>query len=120
LSHDGILNLPNLAIDIPDFFHTIYTHPDLVCICGEKDVINEMDKVSPFDIINCKHSALFYDTTLNLGDSYVCFIIQTCSFQGKSNYFCGPRLKIPSSSGPYFEICYKLAIALQYVLESRG
>jgi len=34
LSHDGILNLHDLAIDMPDFFHSIHTHPDIVCVCG--------------------------------------------------------------------------------------
>ena len=33
LSSDGLYNLHELALDLPDFIHTIRTHPDLVCVC---------------------------------------------------------------------------------------
>ena len=33
LSHDGLYNLHELAIELPDFIHLIHTYPDLVCVC---------------------------------------------------------------------------------------
>jgi len=66
LSHDGILNLHDLAIDMPDFLHSIHT---LVCVCGQKDIIDEMDRV--LLLPSPSHQLLSYDTTFNLGDFYV-------------------------------------------------
>jgi len=45
LTHDGLYNLHELAFDLPDFIHTIRTHPDLVCVCGNKQLFNELDRV---------------------------------------------------------------------------
>ena len=36
LSHDGLYNLHELAIDLTEFIHSIQTHPDLVCVCGDR------------------------------------------------------------------------------------
>lgn len=36
ISHDSLYNLHELALDIPTFIHAIRTHPDLVCVCGQK------------------------------------------------------------------------------------
>ena len=36
LPHDGLYNLHELAIDITEFIHFIQTHPDLVCVCGDR------------------------------------------------------------------------------------
>jgi len=60
LLHDSILNLHDLAIDMPDFFHSIHTHPDLVCVCGQKDNIDEMDRV--LLLPSPSHQLLSYDT----------------------------------------------------------
>ena len=69
LSHDGLYNLHELAFDLPDFFHTIRTHPDLVCICGNKQLLNELDRV--LILKSGGHQLLSYDTTFQLGDFYV-------------------------------------------------
>ncbi len=42
LSHDALYNLHELATDIPDFIHVIRTHPDLVCVCGHKSMLDEL------------------------------------------------------------------------------
>ena len=39
LSHDALYNLHELAVDLPDFVHAIRTHPDLICICSNKELL---------------------------------------------------------------------------------
>ena len=41
--HDALYNMHVLAIDMPNFIHTIRTHPDLVCICGHSAILEEFD-----------------------------------------------------------------------------
>ena len=69
LSHDGLYNLHELALDLPDFVHLINTYPDLVCVCGNKQLFDEFDRVlllqSPVSQL------LSYDTTFELGDFYL-------------------------------------------------
>lgn len=45
ISCDALYNLHELAIDMPDFIHEIKTHPDLVCVCGQKVMFQELDRV---------------------------------------------------------------------------
>ena len=74
LSHDALYNLHEMAIDLPDFVHTIHTHPDLVCVLGWQAVLDEMDRVL---LLNAPSPPLLsYDTTFQLGDFYtsvLCF-----------------------------------------------
>ena len=69
LSHDSLYNLHEIAIDMPDFVHSIHTHPNLVCVCGSKQLLDEFDCVlllqSPVSQL------LSYDTTFQLGDFYL-------------------------------------------------
>ena len=69
LSHDALYNLHELAADLPDFIHTIRTHPDLICVCSSKQLLEELDRVllvqSPIPQL------LSYDTTFQLGDFYL-------------------------------------------------
>ena len=48
----------------PGFVWKITTFPDLVCVCGLKELLNEADRV-----------ILSYDTTFQLGDFYVSLLI---------------------------------------------
>ena len=36
VSHDGLYNLHEIAIDISEYIHEIHTFPDLVCVLGQK------------------------------------------------------------------------------------
>ena len=45
LSHDALYNLHELASDMPDFIQSIRTHPDLVCVCGNKALFAAFDRV---------------------------------------------------------------------------
>ena len=69
LSHDALYNLHELASDLPDFVHSIRTHPDLVCVCGNKALFAELDRVLIIDSPSAQ--LLSYDTTFQLGDFYV-------------------------------------------------
>ena len=69
ISHDALYNLHELAIDMPDFIHEIKTHPDLVCICGQKAMFQELDRVLLLD--SPSPQLLTYDTTFQLGDFYI-------------------------------------------------
>ena len=69
LSHDGLYNLHELALHITDFIHFIQTHPDLVCVCGQKSLFDEMDRVLLVDSPGAQ--LLSYDTTFQVGEFYV-------------------------------------------------
>ena len=60
MSHDSLYNLHEIALDLPDFVHLIHTYPDLVCVCGTKQLLQ-----SPVPQL------LAYDTTFELGDFYL-------------------------------------------------
>ena len=69
ISHDALYNLHEMAVDMPDFIHTIHTHPDLVCVCGQRALLEEMDRVL---LLNSPSAQLLsYDATFQLGDFYV-------------------------------------------------
>ena len=69
ISHDTLYNLHELAIDMPDFIHQIKTFPDLVCVCGQKAMLQELDRV--LLVKSPSPQLLSYDTTFQLGDFYV-------------------------------------------------
>ena len=69
LSHNALYNLHELATDLPNFLHTICTHPDLVCVCGNKALFAKLDRVLIIDSPSAQ--LLSYDTTFQLGDFYV-------------------------------------------------
>ena len=69
LTHDTLCNLHEIAADILDFVHVVITHPDLVCICGSKEVLQEFDRVP---LLQSPVTQLWsYDTTIQLGDFYL-------------------------------------------------
>ena len=69
LSHDALYNLHELTMDLSDFVHSIRTHPDLVCVCGNKALFAELDRVLIIDSPSAQ--LLSYDTTFQLGDFYM-------------------------------------------------
>ncbi len=54
--------------DLPGFIFKITTFPDLLCICGLKELLTDFDRVLN---IQSKCQLLSYDTTFQLGDFYV-------------------------------------------------
>ena len=68
ISHDALYNLNEIAYDVPGFIWKITTHPDLVCVCGLKQLFEEMDRVL---LLKGVGLILSYDTTFQLGDFYV-------------------------------------------------
>lgn len=69
LSHDSLYNLHEIALDLPDFIHLIHTYPDLVCVCGTKQLFDEFDRVLLLQ--SSVPQLLAYDTTFELGDFYL-------------------------------------------------
>lgn len=68
ISKDDLFNLHEIAYDVSGYVWKIFTFPDLVCIFGLKEILDEFDKV-----LQLEHSSqlLSYDTTFQLGDFYV-------------------------------------------------
>jgi len=58
-----------MAVDMPDFLHTIRTHPDLVCVCGQRELLEDLERVLLLDLPSAQ--LLSYDTTFQLSDFYV-------------------------------------------------
>ena len=69
ISHDSLYNLAEIAEDMPCFVHSIRIHPSLVCVVGEKSLLNEFDRVLLLD--SPSPQLISYDTTFQLGDFYV-------------------------------------------------
>jgi len=68
ISQDALFNLHEIAYDIPGFVWKINTYPDLVCVCGLQEVVQDVDRVLMLD---SSSQLLSYDTTFQLGDFYV-------------------------------------------------
>ena len=70
LTHDAIYNMIYLSYELGDFVHEITVFPDLLCVIGLKDIIDEFKKLmllkSDELLVYCS-----YDTTFNLGDFYI-------------------------------------------------
>ena len=80
ISRDALYNKHELAYDIPGFIRKITTYPDLVCICGLQEILEEANKVLQ---LNSPSQLLSYDTTFKLGDFYVSPLLfkkVTCGF----------------------------------------
>ena len=115
LTHDSLYNLHEIAVDMPEFVHTIVTHPDLVCVCGNKELLQEFDRVlllqSPVPQL------LSYDTTFQLGNFY----LSTLAFR-HTLFEGGPVLpvafllherKLASCHEELFKVCSKLVPSLK-------
>ena len=73
ISKDEFYNLHEVAFDIENkFVRKVMTIPDLVCVCGLKEVLSEADKAI---LLNETGQLLSYDTTFMLGDFYVSLLL---------------------------------------------
>lgn len=68
ISRDALFNIHEIAYDIPGFVWKVTTFPDLICICGLQEILEEVDRVITLDD---RLQLLSYDTTFQLGDFYV-------------------------------------------------
>ena len=68
LSQDALYNIHEIAYDNPGFVWKITTFPDLICICGLQEILDELDRVL---VLHSPSQLLSYDTTFQLGDFYV-------------------------------------------------
>ena len=69
ISQDSLYNLHEISYDLPQFVWLIQTFPDLICVCGIKEILDQFDRVLLVDSVNPQ--LLSYDTTFQLGDFYV-------------------------------------------------
>ena len=67
-SHDALYNLHELAYDLDGFVAKVVTFPNLLVICGSKNITIEMEKV--LSLTSPLPQLLSYDTTFQLGDFY--------------------------------------------------
>ena len=72
LSRDSLYNLHELGYDIPGFVWKVTTLPDLACVCGMQEMLEEFDRVL---LLGDCGQVLSYDTTFQLGDFYVSSLI---------------------------------------------
>ena len=116
LTHDSLYNLHEIAADVPDFVHAIITHPDLICVCGSKELLEEFDRVLLLE--SPVPQLLSYDTTFQLGDFY----LSTLAFR-HTLFEGGPVLpvafliherKVSSCHEELFKVCSKLVPPLKY------
>ena len=68
LSHDA---LHELAYDLDGFVAKVVTFPNLLVICGSKNITIEMEK----GLVTNFTSSSTYDTIFQLGDFYLSFIL---------------------------------------------
>ena len=57
---DSLYNLHEIAYDIPGFIWKISIYPDLLCICGSQEIVDEVDRVL---LLDPNYQLLSYDTT---------------------------------------------------------
>ena len=110
ISHDALYNMHELAIDMPNFIHTIRTHPDLLCVCGHSATLEELDRVLILD--SPQPQLMSYDTTFQLGDFCFNFLLLTHTFQRSLLYIPAAFLiherKFEAHHKELFEVCTKL------------
>ena len=115
ISHDTLYNLHELAVDMPSFIHSIKTYPDLVCICGEKSMLNELDRVLLLDSPSCQ--LLSYDTTFQLADFYISVLSFQHTLFPKSPVMPAAFLiherKFHTYHEEFFSVCTKLSSSLK-------
>ena len=109
------ISINYVALDLPDFIYTIRTHPDLVCVCGNKQLFDELDRV--LVLKSPCHQLLSYDTTFQLGDFYVSVLsFPHTIFQEDQVIpvaFLLHERKHASYHIEFFDVCCKLIPALK-------
>ena len=68
ISQDTLYNLHELAYDITGYVWKIITYPDLICVFGMQELLDELDRVL---LLESDSQLLNYDTTFQLGDFYL-------------------------------------------------
>ena len=115
LSHDALYNLHEMATDLPNFVHTIHTHPDLVCVLGQRAVLEELDRVLLLDTPSPQ--LLSYDTTFQLGDFYISILCFRHTLFKEAPIIPAAFLlherKFQSHHAELFSICRKLIKSLR-------
>ena len=118
LSHDALYNLHELAVDLPDFVHAICTHPHLVCICINKELLDELDCV--LLVQSPSPQLLSYDTTFQLGDFYVSTLAFRHTLFKEAPVipvaFLIHERKLQACHDELFGICCKLVPALKPIV----
>ena len=76
ISKDELYNLHEIAYDTPGFVQKIATFPDLVCVCGLQEILDEADKVL---MLEERGQLLSYDMTFQLLFFAECHVSQLCS-----------------------------------------
>ena len=115
ITHDSLYNLVEIAIDMPDFVHSLNIHPDLVCVVGQKALLNEFDRV--LLLRSPSPQLISYDTTFQLGDFYLsslCF--SHTLFQNSPvipALFLSHERKFQDHHSEFFTICKKLVPSLE-------
>ena len=116
ISQDALYNLHELAIDMPRFIHLIKTHPELVCVCGETAMLEELDRVLLLD--SPSHQLLSYDTTFQLGDFYISVLSFRHTLFSKPPVIPAAFLiherKLQANHEEFFLTCTKLSRSLGY------
>ena len=63
-------NFHEIGYDIPGFIWKITTYLDLICVCGLREILEELEKVVALKATSGMQ-LLSYDTAFQLGDFYV-------------------------------------------------
>lgn len=80
ISHDSLYNLHELSYGLSDFVHKIVTFPDVIVICGLKQMLVEVNRL--LQLKSQDAQLLSYDTTFKLGDFYISpFLFHNVLFQ---------------------------------------
>ena len=62
-------NLHEMAANVSSYIHTTRTHTDFVFVCGQRQLLDELDRLL---LLKSPSARLFsYDTTFELGGYYV-------------------------------------------------
>jgi len=102
LSWDELYNVHEMALDMENVVHYITTFPDLVIICGLKQILEEMELVLGDGGVD---QLLSYDTNFSMGDFYVSILFFRQAFfsvrlSTSGNRSSSTELKMSSRSMP--------------------
>ena len=76
ISRDAIMNLHEMAYEENGFIWHITTYPDLIVLCGLKEVLDLLTETLSWNRVD---TLLSYDTTFCLGEFYVSPLLFRCS-----------------------------------------
>ena len=73
VSHDELYNIHEMAYDLSGFVGKIITYPDLIIVCGNPKMFDEVESLMHTDFSSPQ--LLSYDTTFELGDIYASVLV---------------------------------------------